>query len=202
MQIFRSISCILVLVLLWMGAVVWFAYRIDSYSLADDVKTDAIIVLTGGGGRIDYGLELLGKGRAPVMFISGVNKSVPLGELVSKAPDAVRGLLNFATLGKITLGHEASNTIGNAQESFNWIKKNKYQSVLLVTADYHMPRALAEFNAAFRKEVQFIPAPVDSENYRDLSWVNDAHDRNLVLSEFHKLIAAKLRHMLIESSAK
>jgi uncharacterized SAM-binding protein YcdF (DUF218 family) len=201
MQIFRTLSCIAFIVLVWMGSIVWFAYRIDSYELAPDVRADGIIVLTGGGGRIDHGLELLADGRGEALFITGVGKNVPLSQLLEKAPEAVRMALGIASLGRVTLGHEASNTIGNVDESSKWLRERGYASILLVTADYHMPRALTEFEAQI-KDVRFIPAPVRTRDHSDLSWISDAGDRNIILSEFHKLVAAKLRHMLIAAEQK
>lgn len=199
MQLFRSVCSILFLVLLWAGSVVWFSYHISHYKLDPTQEADGIIVLTGGDKRIDTGLELLAEGRAQLLFISGVNKNVTLATLIAKAPQDIRDQLDESALSSITLGRNADNTIGNAEESIHWLQKNKLKSVFLVTADYHMPRALTEFKNAI-KGVDFIPAPVTTGNYSDLSWIADDADRNMVLSEFHKLIAARLRHQFIKAS--
>lgn len=196
---FRTLLCTIFLLAVWALTVVGFVFYISSYTLEDKVNADGIVVLTGGGGRIEYGLELLAHNRGKILFISGVNENVPLADLMNKMPIGMREIIGVATLGKITLGREATNTIGNAQESTDWIKKHHLQSVLLVTADYHMPRALTEFSAALPANVLLIPAPVKTHNYWDLSWLPNAEIRNIILAEFHKLIAAKIRHMLIKN---
>jgi uncharacterized SAM-binding protein YcdF (DUF218 family) len=197
MGIFRAVWSTLLLIVIWAACMIGFARIIDSYTLADDINSDGIVVLTGGGGRVEHGLELLATHRGKALFISGVGKEVPMGDLIHKAPSVLREILSVASAGSITLGHEATNTIGNAQESIDWIKKRRYTSVMLVTADYHMPRALAEFKAGLPGDVKLIPAPVKTGNYAGLSWVSEPQSRNLILGEFHKLIAAKLRHWFI-----
>lgn len=200
-SLMRTLYCTLLLIFLWAAAVACFALYINNYTLADDVKADGIIVLTGGGGRIEYGLDLLGHDRGQALFISGVNRKVPLGDLISKAPESMRDVLSVMSLGKITLGHDATNTIGNAEESAAWVKKRGYKTILLVTADYHMPRSLLEFHASLPADTILIPAAVKTRDYSTFSWVAEPEVRNLILSEFHKLLAAKLRRVFISSSA-
>ncbi|MDX2073520.1 MAG: YdcF family protein [Alphaproteobacteria bacterium] len=200
LTMFRTLFCTLMLVAVWALAVAGFAFYINQYALEENARADGIVVLTGGGGRIEYGLELFGQNRGRLLFISGVGKQVPLADLLVKAPDAAQAILNGNTLGRITLGREAANTIGNARESTDWIKKHHLKSVLLVTADYHMPRALMEFSTELPGNVILIPAPVKTQNYIDFTWIRDAEIRNIVLAEFHKLIAAQIRHYVISTS--
>ncbi len=191
LAMFRTLLCTIILLTSWGVAVAGFAFYISNYHLDDNVQADGIVVLTGGGGRIEYGLELLANSRGNALFISGVNEKVGLHDI-----------LGAISLDRITLGHAATNTIGNAQESTDWIKKRKLKSVLLVTADYHMPRALTEFSAQLPADVKLIPAPVKTRDYRNLSWVNDPTTRNIILAEFHKLIAAEIRHYMISRDKK
>ena len=191
LAMFRTLLCTIFLFITWAAAVAGFAFYISNYSLEDNVKADGIVALTGGSGRIEYGIELLANGRGKALFISGVHEKVGL-----------RDILGIISLDKITLGHEATNTIGNAEESTNWIKKRRMKSVLLVTADYHMPRALTEFSAALPANVVLIPAPVKTRDYRNFGWVNEPEIRNIILAEFHKLIAAKIRHYVISKNEK
>jgi len=194
--VFRLLVWLLVLGCIWLGAFGWFVRTVNSYPQHDTTKADAIIVLTGGGGRVESGLQLLANGRGKALFISGVNKNVPLGDLINKAPMGIREVLGVLSLGKITLGRDATNTIGNAEESAQWVRRRDYQTVLLVTADYHMPRSLVEFRAAL-PEVTFIPTVVKTQDYAKLDWLNDPAMRELMLAEFHKLVAARLRHLLL-----
>lgn len=196
-SVIRTLCCTLLIMGIWLAGVFYFAWHINDYALDDAVDADGIVVLTGSSGRVEYGLELLAMGRGKALFISGVGPSVPLNDLINQAPASMRALLHIASGGAITLGREAENTIGNAEESAEWIKKRRFSSVLLVTADYHMPRALAEFGAYLPKDVQLIPASVRTGSYRGLGWFENAQTRNLIFAEFNKLLAAKLRHYLM-----
>ncbi len=200
-SVFRTIICTVFLFFVWVAAVCGFAIYTNYYTLDPQANADGIVVLTGGSGRVEYGLELLSTRRGKALFISGVGKEVPLEDLLEKAPEATRTRLASLLPGRITLGREAANTIGNAQESADWIISHHYRSVLLVTADYHMPRALIEFKTLLPDNVVLVPAPVGTRDYSDLSWALDAETRNLILSEFHKLIAAKLRHMMLQNGS-
>lgn len=105
-------------------------------------KRDAVIVLTGGPGRIFEGLDIYQKGLADKIFISGVHESVKPQHLdaLPQIPQDLKGLI-----AKENLGYEAKNTIGNATESIEWIIKNRISSIYLVTADFHVLRSYIEF---------------------------------------------------------
>ena len=48
----------------------------------------------------------------------------------------------------VDLGFTAANTLGNARETAEWARAKGYSALILVTADYHMPRARLELRAA------------------------------------------------------
>jgi uncharacterized SAM-binding protein YcdF (DUF218 family) len=101
-----------------------------------ETRTDAIVVLTGGAGRLERGIDLLERGRAQRMLVSGVERTVRPVELAART----------RTDGKlfeccIDLGREAVDTRSNALETADWIERHKFKSVRLVTSDWHMPRA-------------------------------------------------------------
>ncbi len=145
--------------------------------------TDAIIVLTGGTNRVSRGLDLLAEGKAKELLISGVHKDVKQAELLTlwgyKKP------LNDCC---ITLGHEAGNTIGNAIEARKWVEATSPKSIRLITATYHIPRALLEFRHAL-PAVTIIPHPVIPENFQPRS----AEFWKLSFLEYHKLIMSTVR---------
>lgn len=101
-------------------------------------KAETIVVLTGGAGRIEAGLELLKLGVSPQMFISGVHPSVSSDDLSHRVAD-VAPLFECC----ITLGHQAIDTLGNAVETATWVNETNVRSILLISADYHLPRAKA-----------------------------------------------------------
>lgn len=106
---------------------------------------DAIIVLTGAKGRIDSGLELLHQHHAKKLLISGVGQKADLHDLsqyLERFPKSEMNKLKSS----ITLGHFSTTTEENAIESQDWIKKNKFKKIFLVTSNYHIPRSLYLFN--------------------------------------------------------
>lgn len=116
---------------------IWLPQPLDLRS------TDAIVVLTGGAGRIDRGLSLLQDGAAKRMLISGVDRSVRPHELAVryKVPDKLFDCC-------ITLGREAIDTRSNGIETAHWLEKRGYDTVRLITSDWHMRRAAFELRGA------------------------------------------------------
>ncbi|WP_270374382.1 YdcF family protein [Marinicauda sp. Alg238-R41] len=106
-------------------------------------QADGIVVLTGGEGRVVSAVELLQAGHGSRLLISGANPDVGL-DAVREASGATRSL--FACC--IDVGQEAANTIGNAEEAARWARGNGFSSLIVVTSDYHMPRAMLELHAA------------------------------------------------------
>ncbi len=142
------------LALAWCGGFAWFAY--GATRAAPPVPPcDGIVVLTGGAGRIEAALDLLAQGRARLMLISGVSERLELQEVVHAAGRT----LSPALAGRISLGHSATSTVGNALETAAWARANGLRSLIVVTAGYHMRRALAEIGTAL-PEASLHPDPV------------------------------------------
>jgi uncharacterized SAM-binding protein YcdF (DUF218 family) len=187
--------CFLLCFGLWLGGLGWFIAHIPQSPVAETTKADAIVVLTGGSGRLEYGLELLAKGKGDTLFISGVGKGLTLEELLRHTDTPLKPALRK----RIILGHFAENTIGNAQETARWLNKEGYKTILLVTANYHMPRSIEEF-AQVSPGITIIPAPVFPENFTLLNGWRDTTSRILLLSEYHKFLAGKLRHWFVSAT--
>lgn len=184
--------------LVWLGGLVWFVAEIPRESSADTSRTDAIVILTGGKNRLVYGLQLLAGDKADKLFISGVHETLSDAELMNLVPASLRGAIQ-ARRKDITLGREAWNTIGNAEETAEWIKQNHCKSIRLVTSNYHMTRSLYEFRHSI-KGITIIPSPVMSEDFNPAMWWLDSNDRLLVLSEYHKYIAGILRQLVVRTT--
>lgn len=120
-------------------------------------KTDAIVVPTGGAGRIGRGLALLQAGQARRMLVTGVDRRVRPIELanVQGAPPALVACC-------VDLGREAVDTRSNGEETARWIAKRKYKSVRLVTTDWHMRRARFELEQATGGNVEIVTDAVRS----------------------------------------
>lgn len=183
------------ILLLWLGGFSWFV--VSSLSLRADpsAATDAIVVLTGGRLRLETGLTLLAAGKAKKLFISGVNQRVDRYELLRALGPAAE-----STACCIVLGHEADNTLGNAQETAKWMREEGYNSLRLVTSWYHMHRSLLEFARAMPR-IAIVPHPVFAHHLEPERWWNWHGAVILVVGEYGKYLAAWLRPMLPREAA-
>ena len=118
---------------------------------------DAIVVLTGGAGRLEAGLRLLEAKVAKRMLISGVNPVVKSGEL-----SAITGTEQATFNCCVDLGKMATNTKSNAEEAADWANVYGFTSIVLVTADYHIPRSMILFRKAM-PGVRIIAHPVSGD---------------------------------------
>ena len=125
---------------------------------AGDERTDGIVVLTGGAGRLERGIDLVERGRAQRLLISGVDRTVRPIELAEryKADEAL-----FECC--IDLGRESVDTRSNGTETARWVRAKKFKSIRLVTTDWHMPRALFELSQALDENVEVLADAVDSD---------------------------------------
>lgn len=156
-------------------------------------QADGIVVLTGGADRVAAGLHLLEEGRAPALLISGAGPRSDLGAIAHGTGLDAAGLAT-----RVALGHEARTTLGNAAETAAWARRLGARSLVVVTAGYHMPRALLELGRAL-PGVVLHPAPVQSPVLRGA--IGPAALR-LLAAEFDKLLAARLGlHQLVGGSA-
>ena len=175
------------LALLWLIGLWRFAAALPNEITAPDRQTDAIVVLTGGSLRVEGGLRLLAEGKAKKLFISGVYRGVEVTELLRlsrQSPDSVACC--------VVLGHTADNTVGNARETAQWMASEGYHSLRLVTASYHMPRSLLEFERAM-PDAEIVPNPVFPEFLRQAPWWRSRGSALLIADEFSKYLVALVR---------
>ena len=131
---------------------------------ADDRQTDAIVVLTGGANRIERGLDLLQRGRAKRLLVSGVDRTVRPVDLAARYPGR-EALFKCC----IDLGRESVDTRSNAEEVARWMDKRKFHSIRLVTTDWHMPRARFELSRQLGGKAEVIGDAVESNpSFRQL----------------------------------
>lgn len=183
-------------VLVWLAGWIWFAsiipFPVTEPDYAQLEKTDAIVVLTGSPGRIETGLKLLQNEAAARLFISGAGAKVSIADLVPDEVEQIAGIEDA-----ITLGHEATDTPGNAIETAAWARREQIRSIRVVTAAYHMPRSLLELEAAM-PDVTIIPHPVFSERVK-ADWWRWPGTANLIAREYTKYILTWLRIELDEA---
>ncbi|HEU4958713.1 MAG TPA: YdcF family protein [Sphingomicrobium sp.] len=135
-----------------------FAVTLGTPAAADTPKVDAIIVITGGKGRIEHAVTLMAEGKAKRLLIAGADPSVRKADLVHRL-DAPRQLFECC----IDLGSESVDTRSNAEEANRWLERRKYRSVRLVTSDWHMRRARYEFNRQLGRDMEIVPDAVRTE---------------------------------------
>ena len=123
-------------------------------------------------------------------LISGVAPGVTLPQLIDRLGDQRDSVPSAEELSCcVTLGYEAGNTVGNADESAEWLRSNGAKSVRLVTANYHMLRSLLEFRRKV-PDISVLPNPVFPGEVRDPHWFVKPRTLLLLINEYHKYLVA------------
>jgi uncharacterized SAM-binding protein YcdF (DUF218 family) len=144
------------MLLLWLGGFLWFSLTLPEPALKT-VETDAVVVLTGGKGRLKRGLAVLEAGSARRMLVSGVDRGTTRKQLAAAAG------ISKQRLARTDLGYEAIDTRSNAEETARWVTANDIKSIRLVTSAGHMRRARLELAQALPAGVSVLPDAVPVE---------------------------------------
>lgn len=158
----------------WMAGFVWFSMALPQPAGA--TQTDAVVVLTGGAGRIDRGAEALRQGWAAQLFVSGVDRQVRPREFAEQFRIDMPQMYCC-----VVLGYSATDTITNARETAEWVRVHGYRSVRLVTSDWHMRRARLELRERLPAGVTIVADAVPTQP-----------SLRILLVEYHKLLAREL----------
>ncbi|MBK9563170.1 MAG: YdcF family protein [Micavibrio sp.] len=142
------------------------------------MHSDAIIVLTGGKDRIETGLDLFAEELAPELFITGVHDDVTQAEILARYTGA-KPLPECC----MVLGYKANSTTENASETKEWMAGKNIKTIRLVTANYHMPRAVLEFRAAL-PGVKIITHPISQPDIAP----GDKKFWHIIFEEYHKTV--------------
>lgn len=171
----------------WIAGFVWFTRILPTPGPERAGRSDAIVVLTGGSDRLAAGLKLLSDGRAKKLFVSGVYRGLDVAALLRVARQSPADVECC-----VILGYSADNTSGNARETAEWMAREGYTSLRLVTASYHMPRSVLEFRRAM-PGVTIVPHPVFPERFRQAQWWRWPGTAAIIASEYTKYVFARLR---------
>ncbi len=163
----------------------------DEASLAAGARYDAIVVLTGGSGRVDAGLELLRDGHGNILVISGVARDATLDTIF------VSGLGELESY-SIVLDKRSKSTYENAMELRRIIHKNEFESILLVTSTYHMQRAAYILYNVLPWHVEIGTYSVPSPNFNPRAWWQ-GRGPVIILSEFFKYYYYYLKFSIVFS---
>ncbi|MBI5903675.1 MAG: YdcF family protein [Deltaproteobacteria bacterium] len=143
-------------------------------------RADAIVVLTGGKGRVETGLLLLKKGRANMLVLSGVNIDSDLDAIFQRA------LAHDAhERDEILLEKASRNTYENAVEVRRIMEERGLKAIILVTSWYHMKRALFIFRRMMPEGTRIEPVAARASRPDDIRRL-DANNLTLQIPEFVK----------------
>ena len=145
-----------VMVLGWLGGFLWFSLTLPDPAPMT-VKTDAVVVLTGGAGRLARGLAVLEAGSAKRMLVSGVDRNTTRKQLAAAA-NSPKSRFNTTDL-----GYEAIDTRSNAEETARWVALHDFATIRLVTSAGHMRRARLELSRVLPPRVLVVSDAVPVE---------------------------------------
>ena len=180
----RGLLVVLLVVGAWALGLLLFADRVARSTPAPlPARADGIVALTGASSlRLSEAARLLEQGRAKRLLISGVNPNSRRAEVRDVARDAGR-----AWDCCVDLGFRAEDTRGNAAETAGWTRRRGYRSLIVVTADYHMPRALLELRASL-PDVELTPYPVRTGVVDARDWWRSSLEARRLAVEYCKYL--------------
>ena len=144
-----------------------------------------IVALTGGDERLAAAVNLLENRTGQRLLISGVHPTTTKQELKLLAHGGAR----FDCCAD--LGYVAANTRGNAEEAAHWARAHRFRSLIVVTARYHMPRSLTEFQAAM-PGMTIEPYPVEPQDIDLGGWWHDTRALRVLSGEYAKYLASSV----------
>lgn len=148
---------------------------------------DGIVVLTGGSSRVSDAVELLAAGYGKRLLISGVHRTNGASDISRSVPESKDW---FGCC--VDLDRSAVNTRSNAAETRRWASERGFRSLIVVTSNYHMPRAIVEMSHAM-PDIELIPFSVIGDKWRDEVWWTSGATMRLLLSEYAKYLAVEAR---------
>jgi uncharacterized SAM-binding protein YcdF (DUF218 family) len=171
---------------------VGFLSQLRGAETRPDRHADGIVVLTGGSSRVSDAMELLAAGYGKRLLISGVHPTNDASDISRSLPDS-QSLMSCC----VDLDRSAVNTRSNAAETRRWAHERGFKSLIVVTSNYHMPRATVELSHAM-PDIVLIPFAVVGDRWRDEPWWTNGATLRLLLSEYVKYVAAEVRVRLAD----
>jgi uncharacterized SAM-binding protein YcdF (DUF218 family) len=181
--------------LLLAAGFIWFAWTIPLEDISNNRKADGIVVLTGAASRIPDAIELLAAERGKRLLITGVHRATSAREIARLTP-----LYSKFFTCCIDLDKSALNTFGNAIEAKRWSREHNFNSLIVVTSNWHMPRAMAELQHQL-PDATLIAFPVISEKVKTEPWWSNFDTARFLVAEYMKYLFALTRMQLDPDTA-
>lgn len=187
---FLTMTVAIVGALLLTGGFFWFTLQISPEEVSLERKADGIVVLTGAASRIPDAIELLAAERGKRLLITGVHRDTSAREIARLTP-----LYSKYFTCCIDLDRSALNTFGNALETKRWAGEHNFNSLIVVTSNWHIPRAMAEIEHQL-PDVTLIAYPVISEKVKTAPWWSNISTARFLIAEYLKYLFALTRMRL------
>jgi uncharacterized SAM-binding protein YcdF (DUF218 family) len=171
---------------------VGFLSQLRGVEVKPERKADGIVVLTGGSSRVSDAMDLLAGGYGKRLLISGVHPTNDANDISRSLPES-KSFINCC----VDLDYSAINTRSNAAQTRRWVHERGFKSLIVVTSNYHMPRAVVELSHAM-PDIDLIPYAVIGEKWRDEPWWTSGPTFRLLLSEYAKYVASEIRVRLAD----
>ncbi|RZV49630.1 MAG: YdcF family protein, partial [Sphingomonadaceae bacterium] len=148
-MILRFAAFALILYVLGFG---WFGSSLPEPA-DEDTKAYAIVALTGGPNRIEQAVDRLADGRGERLLIAGADPLVTEADIIERLGGKA-ALVGCC----VDLGSESVDTRSNAEEAKRWldVQDKPDGDIWLVTSDWHMDRAIYEFERGFGEDRTII----------------------------------------------
>ena len=185
----RSAAAFLLVIAFWVVGLLAFASRVEqSTPPPEPPPADGVVALTGAStARLTAAVHLLEIGKAERALISGVNVKASRAD-IRGVTKATRRYYDCC----VDLGFAATDTVGNARETAAWAARHNYRSLIVVTSDFHIPRAMLELHAAM-PGIRLTPYPVKSEDIDARHWWRNGEGARRVVTEYCKYLAILAR---------
>lgn len=194
----KSLALILIVMMIWAVGLLAFSARIARSTPAPEpAPAEGIVALTGHStARIAAGMKLLEDGRGQRMLVSGVNREASREDIrgVAKAPGRIYDCC-------VDLGFQAVNTVGNARETAQWAREHNFHKLIVVTADYHMPRSILELHGAM-PDAQLTPYPVATDELDAKHWWKTMAGAKRMIIEYSKYMVILAREAVLKLGPK
>ena len=189
----KGLAAGLVILVIWTAGLLAFADRVVRLTpAADPAPADGVVALTGGSAvRLRVGTALLEAGKGRRLLVSGVNHRVTRAEIWALT-GAAKPVFDCC----VDLDFTAVDTIGNARETAAWAKTMGYRSLILVTADYHTPRAALELKA-MAPQLAVTVYPVATADLDARKWWLSSDGARRMAGEYIKYLVALGRETLL-----